>query len=156
MMEDIFMKLKKAAMVTLALALTAGSAMTSMAAGWKQQGNNWRYQWDEGNYAESCWILHKNNWYYIGADGTMQTGWQEIDGKWYFMANTGEMINGLVKVDGRVYYMDGTRGHLYTGPRTIGGVEYHFTEEGLTEDEAPYVYNQWRGDGAPIRAFPIK
>ena len=150
------MKLKKAAMVALTLALTAGSGTTAMAAGWKQTGNTWRYQWDEGNYAENCWILHKDNWYYVGEDGAMLTGWQYLDGKWYFLSNTGEMINGLIRVDGKIYYMDGTRGHLYVGPRTIEGVLYHFTEEGLSEEEGPYVYNIWRGNGEAVRAFPVK
>lgn len=149
------MKLKKTAMITLALALTAGSAVTSMAAGWTQTGTNWKYQQDDGTYVENDWVLHRNNWYYMGEDATMQKGWKQLDGKWYFMAQSGEMINGLIKVDGRVYYMDGTRGHLYTGPRTIGGILYHFTEEGLT-DGAPYVYDEWSGDGSPVRAFPIK
>lgn len=149
------MKLKKAATVTLVLALTVGGSMTSMAAGWKQAGNSWKYQWNDGTYARNSWVLHKDNWYYMGDDGKIQTGWKYLDGKWYFMSNTGEMINGLIKVDGKVYYMDGTRGHLYVGPRTIQGRLYHFTEEGLTEG-APYVYNEWRGNGDPVRAFPVK
>ena len=36
-------------------------------------------------------------YYYIGNDGIMKTGWQQIDGQWYYLDQTGAMQNWMVK-----------------------------------------------------------
>lgn len=149
------MKLKKLAMVTLTLALTAGSAMTSLAAGWKHSGGDWKYQWSEGNYATNCWINHKNNWYYVGDDGLLRRGWIYLNDTWYFAAESGEMLTGLIKVNGNIYYMDGNKGNLFVGKRAVRGTVYDFTANGTTNG-APYLYESWNSDGSRKTAAPIK
>ena len=35
--------------------------------------------------------MYKDKWYYLGADGAMLTGLQNIDGKYYFLNPDGDM-----------------------------------------------------------------
>ena len=60
------MKLKKLTAVALAAAMTIGTSMTSLAAGWQQDTSGWRYQNNDNSYPT-------NGWQWI--DGTM-TEWQ--------------------------------------------------------------------------------
>lgn len=150
------MKLKKFATAALALSLTLGGAMTSLAAGWVPSGEDWKYQWDDETYAESTWIEDQGNWYYINGDGIMATGWINVDGSRYFLTDSGQMLTGLVKIDGKVYYIDCNTGKVFTGTRFYANIPYEFTEDGLDLDSAPYVYEEWSSDGARITATKVK
>ena len=46
---------KRFAITALALALTAGSAMTSFAAGFTGTGKGVKYQWGDGSYCTNNW-----------------------------------------------------------------------------------------------------
>lgn len=93
------MNMKKYAIIALSLALSAGSAMTSLASPrWVNKNGEVKYQWDEGSYAQNCWIQYKNHWYYVGNDANKRTGWLYLNDHWYFLTNTGEMLTGLIKV----------------------------------------------------------
>ena len=67
---------KRFAITVLALALTAGSAMTSFAAGFTGTGKGVKYQWGDGAYCTNNWVQYKNHWFYFGDDQLMRTGWR--------------------------------------------------------------------------------
>ena len=60
------MKIKRFATISLALALTAGSAFTSMAAGFVSTSQGKKYQWGDGSYCTNNWVHYKNHWFYFG------------------------------------------------------------------------------------------
>ena len=97
---------KRFAITVLALALTAGSAMTSFAAGFTGTGKGVKYQWGDGAYCTNNWVQYKNHWFYFGDDQLMRTGWIQKDGTWYYAADTGELQGGIMKINGNVYYFD--------------------------------------------------
>ena len=43
------------------------------------------------------------HWYYLNADGTMETGWVFVDGHWYYLNTDGTMASNQW-IDG--YYVD--------------------------------------------------
>ena len=137
---------KHFAIAALALALTAGSAMTSLAAGFVSTSQGMKYQWGDGSYCTNNWVQYRNHWFYIGNDQLMRTGWIQRDGSWYFAADSGELQGGLLKINGNVYYMDSNSLKLQTGDRVVQDEVHTFTENGTT-DGGPYVYTEWNSNG---------
>ena len=140
------MRKKYLATAALTLALAAGSAMTSFAAGFVITSQGMKYQWGSGDYCTNNWVNYKNHWFFFGADQIMRTGWIQKDGTWYYAADTGELQGGLMKINGNVYYFDNNSLKLQTGNRTINGSSHEFTENGTT-DGGPYVYTEWNSNG---------
>lgn len=138
---------KRMIAIALTAALSAGMAMTSMAAGFVSTSQGKKYQWGSGDYCTNNWVQYKNHWFYFGSDQLMRTGWIQKDGSWYFASDTGELQAGLLKINGNVYYMDSNSCKLQTGDRSVRGETYHFTENGTTND-SPYVYTEWNSDGS--------
>ena len=137
---------KHFAIAALALALTAGSAMTSLAAGFVSTSQGMKYQWGDGSYCTNNWVQYRNHWFYSGNDQLMRTGWIQRDGSWYFAADSGELQGGLLKINGNVYYMDSNSLKLQTGDRVVQDEVHTFTENGTT-DGGPYVYTEWNSNG---------
>ena len=137
---------KHFAIAALALALTAGSAMTSLAAGFVSTSQGMKYQWGDGSYCTINWVQYRNHWFYFGNDQLMRTGWIQRDGSWYFAADSGELQGGLLKINGNVYYMDSNSLKLQTGDRVVQDEVHTFTENGTT-DGGPYVYTEWNSNG---------
>ena len=137
---------KHFAIAALALALTAGSAMTSLAAGFVSTSQGMKYQWGDGSYCTNNWAQYRNHWFYFGNDQLMRTGWIQRDGSWYFAADSGELQGGLLKINGNVYYMDSNSLKLQTGDRVVQDEVHTFTENGTT-DGGPYVYTEWNSNG---------
>ncbi|MCD8077927.1 MAG: hypothetical protein LUE63_06080 [Lachnospiraceae bacterium] len=90
------------------------------------------------------------SYYYI--DGTMQTGWQTIDGNTYYFRKKasetepkGAMMTGLRKIGGSKYYFKAS-GKMLTGWKTIDGSRYYFKSNGKmvtgwkTIDENRYYF----------------
>ena len=71
---------------------------------------------NEANSNTAANIQKKNatTRYYV--DGEMQTGWQQIDGNWYYFYAIGSSMGS---------------GYMCVESRTIGGVYYEFTAEGI-------------------------
>lgn len=59
---------KRFAITALALALTAGSAMTSFAAGFTGTGKGVKYQWGDGSYCTSSCKMVTGNYNYNGGN----------------------------------------------------------------------------------------
>jgi hypothetical protein len=78
------------------------STTTIKASQWVQLTNgSWQYNDSMGNPIKSNWFNDKSSgkWYYLGADGVMQTGWILNGGKYYYLNSNGSMaysttING--------------------------------------------------------------
>ena len=117
---------KRFAIIALALALTAGSAMTSFAAGFTGTGKGVKYQWGDGSYCTNNWVQYRNHWFYA--------------------ADTGELQGGIMKINGNVYYFDTSSCKMVTGNYNYNGGNHEFTENGTT-DGGPYVYNEWNSNG---------
>lgn len=132
------------AIAALSLALTAGSAITSFAAGFVSTPQGVKYQWGSGDYCTNNWVNYQNHWFFFGPDQVMRTGWIEKDGVWYFAADTGELQAGIMKINGNVYYMD-SKCKLVTGDINYNGTTHTFTENGTTDGE-PYVYTEWNSN----------
>ena len=137
---------KRFAIVTLSLALAAGSAMTSFAAGFVGTKDGVKYQWGDGAYCTNNWVQYKNHWFFFGNDQLMRTGWIQRDGTWYYAADTGELQGVIMKINGNVYYFDNNSCKMQTGVRNYNGVNHEFTENGTT-DGGPYVYTEWNSNG---------
>lgn len=161
----------KLAAITLGLSISAAAAVCAQTPGWNLTGEGWRHMSAKGQYQAAAWFQDTDGrWYHFDQNGIMQTGWfqdtngvwyflapdtgamqtgwhQEPDGKWYFLSYSGAMQNGLIKVDQKVYFMDPS-GALFTGDKEIGGVVYHFTENG-TVGPMPSVESSqvWSGNG---------
>jgi len=60
---------------------------------WVQVNGGWQYNDSTGNPIKSAWFLDRNlgKWYYLGADGMMQTGWIFNGGKYYYLNSDGSM-----------------------------------------------------------------
>ena len=78
------MKKKYLAIAALSMALAAGSAMTSFAAGFVHTSQGTKYQWGSGDYCTNNWVNYKNHWFFFEEDQIMRTGWIQKDGTWYY------------------------------------------------------------------------
>ncbi|MGN0485563.1 MAG: glycoside hydrolase family 97 catalytic domain-containing protein, partial [Lachnospiraceae bacterium] len=106
---------------------------------WIQDELGWQFKWENRVAAMNQWVRSSSggrlNWYYIGANGYMSEGWQELNGhKYYFHAVS-----------------DGTRGHMYTGWHQIEGKWYYFTETSGAL-EGSLVVNTTTPDGYSVDA----
>ena len=61
---------------------------------WKQEGETWKYQQDDGTMAENCWIRDDDgSWYYLDQNGTMVRNCVTPDG--YVNDRNGAYIPGM-------------------------------------------------------------
>lgn len=114
----------------------AGSVPTGPGQGhWEQTGKTWKY-YDPSGSPEKGWIYTPSGWYYLDPqDGTMLTGWQEIDGKRFYLGSAhngieGQMQSGWFQTDDGSWYFlntahDGTFGSALTGWQWIDGHCYY-------------------------------
>lgn len=85
---------------------------------WKKDDKGWWYQKEDASYPAESWLKINGEWYLFGADGYMQSGWQQTgDGKWYFLdQDSGSMKNGWLQTgDGKWYFLDEQNGDMKTG-----------------------------------------
>lgn len=126
------MRMKKAAVIALACALSAGSAFASFA-GWVESGSDWRYQNEDQSWKAGQWFQDKDGtWYSFDQAGNVRKGWfQDTNGKWYFFSYEGKMQTGLISVDNKVYFMNNS-GDLFEGEKAVGNAKYNFGLYGTT------------------------
>jgi hypothetical protein len=137
----------------LAVALTASAlfvvgAMTSFAAGWAEEGGQWFYYNNSGDYVTDTWKKSGADYFYLGDDGAMVTNALIDDnGQYYYVDANGAMVkNRWVQieaddseeqdVDYRWYRFGATGKALKAGSgagiakKTVDGKKYGFDEEG--------------------------
>ena len=135
----------------------------SLANGWSNWDNEWGkttirdiYYFQNGSPKKNCWIKWNSKWFYVSADGRMQTGWLKIGGIWYYFIESQEVANdygaavsgwrkingvwyyftdanamktGWLKENNKWYYLNGS-GAMQTGWKQIGGTWYYFNTSG--------------------------
>ena len=76
------------------------------------------------------WYCDKGTDYYFKEDGSVTTGWTQINGKWRCFTDTGVMRTGWVDTSWGTFYLL-SNGVPAVGQRTIDGVSYQFSEQGI-------------------------
>ncbi len=97
---------------------------------WKQSGNKWWYQYEDGTYPKNEFITIDNKLYRFDQYGYMQTGWFKIDNADYYASSTGEIKAQWVGSGNNWYYVDAD-GKMVTGFQIISGTKYYFETNGL-------------------------
>ena len=76
------------------------------------------------------WLQLGSTWYFLDADGIMQTGWLKDEGVCYYLYKWGGMANsGWVQVGNTWYYMRGN-GAMMTGWLQQGSNWYYLKDSG--------------------------
>lgn len=115
----------------------------------KKKENTWYYYDSMEMKTRNKWIFYGNQWYYLGKDGKMQTGWfQDKDGRWYYLrtksnvpqkGSEGAMCKGWIKIAQYWYYLRPEGNVPYGGPSgsmlqntsaVIGNKTYYFDGSG--------------------------
>lgn len=77
---------------------------------WRNEGNGWWYEHEDGTYTKNNWEEIDKKWYLFDENGYMRTGWVEWNGERYYCdEETGEMLKNTTTPDG--YILD-NEGHL--------------------------------------------
>ena len=96
--------------------------------GWSVKDGVWYYY----KHGKPCtgWFTYLSVEYYLNANGSVTTGWAEIDGFRRYFSPTGAVCTGWVTAPDGIHHWlpDGTEA---TGMQVIDGKTYFFTEEGL-------------------------
>ena len=97
---------------------------------WKQSGNKWWYQYEDGTYPKNEFITIDNKLYRFDQYGYMQTGWFRVNNEDYYATSSGEIKAQWVGSGNNWYYVDAD-GKMVTGFQTISGSKYYFETNGL-------------------------
>ena len=97
---------------------------------WKQSGNKWWYQYEDGTYPKNEFITIDNKLYRFDQYGYMQKGWFKFNNEDYYASTSGEIKAQWVGSGNNWYYVDAD-GKMVTGFQTISGVKYYFETNGL-------------------------
>ena len=99
---------------------------------WKQSGNKWWYQYEDGTYPKNEFITIDNKLYRFDQYGYMQTGWFRVNNEDYYATSSGAIKAQWVGSGNNWYYVDAD-GKMVTGFQTIAGAKYYFAESGLMQ-----------------------
>ena len=97
---------------------------------WKQSGNKWWYQYEDGTYLKNEFITIDNKLYRFDQYGYMQTGWFKFNNEDYYATSSGAIKAQWVGSGNNWYYVDAD-GKMVTGFQTISGSKYYFETNGL-------------------------
>ena len=99
---------------------------------WKQSGNKWWYQYEDGTYPKNEFITIDNKLYRFDQYGYMQTGWFRVNNEDYYATSSGAIKAQWVGSGNNWYYVDAD-GKMVTGFQTISGAKYYFASSGLMQ-----------------------
>ena len=99
---------------------------------WKQSGNKWWYQYEDGTYPKNEFITIDNKLYRFDQYGYMQTGWFRVNNEDYYATSSGAIKAQWVGSGNNWYYVDAD-GKMVTGFQTIAGAKYYFANSGLMQ-----------------------
>ena len=99
---------------------------------WKQSGNKWWYQYEDGTYPKNEFITIDNKLYRFDQYGYMQTGWFRVNNEDYYATSSGAIKAQWVGSGNNWYYVDAD-GKMVTGFQTISGAKYYFANSGLMQ-----------------------
>ena len=126
----------------------AETGIIEMKQGWISYNGKKYYANNYGELYKSQFISFGINVYYMGNDGSMQTGYKQINGFWYYF----DEKTGIMKreqgwfSDGVNTYYQKSNGTLATGYTDIGGVRYYFNNSGALSSKMGIDVSQWQGD----------
>ena len=102
--------MKRIKLFVTTLVMSAIMASTVLAGEWKTYSQGWWNKNDDGTYPTSSWIVDTNgkDWYYVDAEGTMQTK-DLVDGQITYHFNesgicTNPFGNTIYNADGSIDY----------------------------------------------------
>ena len=121
-------------------------------AGWdKNADGTWSYY---VNGSKATGWIQAGSWYYLNANGIMQTGWINDNGTWYYCDASGAMQTGWLNDGGTWYYLNpisnGYRGAMQTGWLNLNGTWYYLQSNGAMKtgwlnDNGTWYYLQSNG-----------
>lgn len=138
------MKGKGWALFAVTVAVTIGTAMTSLAAeGWAKSGDNWVYYNASGDLMRDTWRKGADGkWRYLDSSGEMAIN-QWVDDEYYVDSNGIMVADKWLKieaddndnaVDGYIWYYLGSSGRMANDTwKKIDGKWYHFDDDGEME-----------------------
>lgn len=98
------MKKMKGLLMGIAVFTISLSASFVSMAGWQQDENGRKYQFEDGAYAaDAIYPGGEENeevFYYFGPDGYVKTGWIESEGFWYYGNEDGKLVDNWQWIDG--------------------------------------------------------
>ncbi len=114
----------------------------------------WTYYPETYSRYKNGWIMEDGEWFFYEKDVKVTNAWREDKGNWCFLGPDGRMLVGLQEIslgdssDGWYYFSpkhDGTCGYMLTGWQQIDGVWYYFSKA----HDGTYgrmVTDQWQED----------
>ena len=147
--------------------------------GWMEIENKKYFANERGALYKNQLITFGNIWYYMGSDGSVQTGvvnasgtyyyaqddgvikktagWLEDGNKKYFAAEGGKLYRNQFIKFGDIYYYCGSDVAIVTGKQVVGGVIYNFDSDGIMKKEGGWgEYNGNKYYKNPVTGFPYK
>lgn len=96
----------------------------------------WKWCLDDNGTLLTGWQQVNNKWYYLYPNGTMAVGWVKVKDKWFYLNKDGVMQVGWLQDKGEWYYLEeqsnGHQGEMYVdGAYTIAGKSYKFNSSGV-------------------------
>lgn len=115
----------------------------NMDTGWIQEDGKYYYLNSYG-FMQTGWIFDENEqeWYLLGPDGAMKTGWQKDGENWYYLRRNGSMATGWIVSRDNWYYLN-SNGTMRTGWMYYGKKWYYLNSEGAMETGWIKYDNQW-------------
>ena len=111
---------------------------TQVRGSWQSDAGGWYYMMENGTRAKRCWLHSKGNWYAIGDDGYMMTGWRYIEDNYYYFHGDGSMASNEW-IDG--YWLSSNGAWTYEG---VGS--WHANSDGWWYEDSSgwYPWSQWQ------------
>lgn len=129
--------------------MTAYAAEQSQGYNWSQEGQVWKVKDSVGNYLLNDWYKDgTGTWYYIGADGVMQTGLIDVGGHFYYMGIDGKMVttDGVYNGVSLVFNKDATSptyGEVVSGAQEMKNLSSSLGQvQGTQQTQAPAQQTQ--------------
>lgn len=78
---------------------------------WVQSAENgrWWYSNPDGTYPVNSWLQIGDKWYFFDAQGYMQTGWIQWEGREFYCSENGDMLTGCMTPDNYWVGEDGAK-----------------------------------------------
>ena len=106
---------------------------------------------DDGVMLKNCWVKIDYteeiegfiDWFYVGSNGVVYTGWHKIKGTWYYFdKDFGNMNTGWQKINKKWYYFKKS-GAMVTGWQKIGKKWYYFNSSGVMKTGWLKLKGKW-------------
>ena len=111
---------------------------------WRHNQYGWWYDYGDGTYPRSQFLMIDGQTYYFNSYGYMVTGWLLNEGKWYYMLPSGALYHGgWGRINNKWYYFDLTNGVMQTGWLNLNGVKYYLDADGSMHIGWLFINGKW-------------